>query len=214
MATMKVHGDVLSIATQRVLACLYEKELDFELVPVDIRTGAHKKQPFISLNPFGQVPAFEEGDMTLFESRAINLHIAHAYKDKGTQLIYDGKKMAIASVWMDVEAHQFDPAATKLGFELVIKPMIGGTADAAAVHENEAKLVQVLDIYEVRLAQSKYLGGDDFTLVDLHHLPCIHRLMGSQVKKLFDSRPHVSAWCADILARPAWLKVLAMQANH
>ncbi|KAI8522701.1 hypothetical protein RHMOL_Rhmol13G0017000 [Rhododendron molle] len=49
-ATMKVHGDVLSIATQRVLACLYEKQLDFEFVPVDIRTSAHKKQPFISLN--------------------------------------------------------------------------------------------------------------------------------------------------------------------
>ncbi|KAI8522704.1 hypothetical protein RHMOL_Rhmol13G0017300 [Rhododendron molle] len=186
----KVHGEVFSSATQRVLACLYEKELDFEFVPVGMRTGAHKKQPFLSLNPFGLVPAFEDGDMTLF--------------DKGTQLIYDGKKMAIASVWMDVEAHQFDPAASKLG----------GTADAAAVQEKEAKLVQVLDIYEVRLAQFKYLGGDDFTLVDLHHLPRLQRLMGSQMKKLVDSRPHVSAWCADILARPAWLKVLAMQANN
>ncbi|KAG5514262.1 hypothetical protein RHGRI_035612 [Rhododendron griersonianum] len=201
---MKVHGEVFSSATQRVLACLYEKELDFEFVPVGMRTGAHKKQPFLSLNPFGLVPAFEDGDMTLFESRAINLYIAHTYEDKGTQLLYDGKKMAIASVWMDVEAHQFDPAASKLG----------GTVDAAAVQEKEAKLVQVLDIYEVRLAQFKYLGGDDFTLVDLHHLPRLQRLMGSQMKKLVDSRPHVRAWSADILARPAWLKVLAMQANN
>ncbi|XP_058200153.1 glutathione S-transferase-like [Rhododendron vialii] len=212
---MKVHGAVLSTASQRVFACLYEKELDFELVPVDMRTGGHKKEPFISLNPFGQVPAFDDGDLKLFESRAINLYIAHAYADKGNQLIYsDGKKMAILSMWMEAEAHQFDPVASSLYWELVFKPMFGMTTDAAVVDEKEAKLGQVLDVYEARLAQSKYLGGDDFTLADLHHLPNIQVLMGTQVKKLFDSHPHVNAWCADILARPAWLKVLAMQANN
>ncbi|KAH7838425.1 hypothetical protein Vadar_026235 [Vaccinium darrowii] len=214
MATMKVHGAMFSTASQRVFACLYEKQLEFELVPVDMSTGGHKKEPFISLNPFGQLPAFEDGDLKLFESRAINLYIAHAYADKGTQLVYDGKKMATVSVWMEVEGHQFDPVASKLGWELVFKPMFGMTTDMAVVEEKEAKLGQVLDIYEVRLGQSKYLGGDDFTLVDLHHLPYIQLLMGTQVKKLFDSRPHVSAWCSDILARPAWLKVVAMQAKN
>ncbi|KAF7120142.1 hypothetical protein RHSIM_Rhsim13G0013300 [Rhododendron simsii] len=211
---MKVHGAVFTTATRKVFACLYEKELEFELVPVDMRAGHHKKEPFISLNPFGQVPAFEDGDMTLFESRAINLYIAHAYEDKGTQLIYHGKKMAILSMWMQVEANQFDPVASKLVWELVIKLIFGMTTDEAVVEVQEAKLGQVLDIYEVRLGQSKYLGGDDFTLVDLHHLPNIQYLMGTQVKKLFDSRPHVNAWCTDILARPAWLKVLAMQPNN
>jgi glutathione S-transferase len=215
MATMKVHGAVFSTASQRVFACLYKKQLEFELVPVDMSTGGHKKEPFISLNPFGLVPAFEDGDLKLFESRAINLHVAHAYADKGNQLIYqDRKKMAIALTWMQVEAHQFDPVASNLGWELAIKPMFGMATDTAVVEEKEAKLGQVLDIYEVRLGQSKYLGGDKFTLVDLNHLTSIQLLMGTQVKKLFDSRPHVSAWCADILARPAWLKVVAMQANN
>lgn len=116
-------------------------------------------------------------------------------------------------MWMEVEAHQFDPVASSLGWELAFKPMFGMTTDASVVDEKAAKLGQVLDVYEARLAQSKYLGGDDFTLVDLHHLPNIQVLMGTQVKKLFDSRTHVSAWCGDILARPAWLKVVAMQAT-
>lgn len=34
----------------RVLATLYEKGLDFELVPVDMKAGAHKQEPLISLN--------------------------------------------------------------------------------------------------------------------------------------------------------------------
>ncbi|GMY16871.1 glutathione S-transferase-like [Fagus crenata] len=213
MAAIKVHGTTLSSATIRVLAAINEKELDYELVLVDMSVGEHKKEHFLSRNPFGQVPTFEDGDLNLFESRAITTYIAHEYADKGTQLIYkDSKKMAITSVWMEVEAQQYDQAASKLAWELAAKPVFYGmSSDTAIVEENEAKLAKVLDVYENRLAQSKYLGGDCFTLADLHHLPTIHYLMGTQAKKLFDSRPHVNAWVADITARPAWLKVIALQ---
>ena len=75
------------------------------------------------------------------ESRAINKHIACEYADKGTQLIYqDSKKMAITSVWMEVEAQQYDLAASKLGWELAMKPLLGMSTDTAVVEENEAKL--------------------------------------------------------------------------
>lgn len=98
MASIKVHGVPMSTATMRVLAALYEKDLQFELIPVDMRAGAHKQEPFLSLNvskipheffflvfyfpfitkdwfdalfcflfqPFGQIPALEDGDLTLF----------------------------------------------------------------------------------------------------------------------------------------------------
>ncbi|KAF2314977.1 hypothetical protein GH714_037406 [Hevea brasiliensis] len=175
--------------------------------------GEHKKEPFISLNPFGQVPALEHGDLKLFESRAITQYIAHENHEKGTQLLCQGKQMAIVSVWMEVEAQQFEPAASKLNWEIFFKPLFGLTTDAAAVEENEAKLAKILDVYESRLAQSKYLAGDSFTLADMHHLPNLHLLFVTQSKKLIESRPHVSAWAADITARPAWAKVLAMQKN-
>lgn len=119
--------------------------------------------------------------------------------------------MAILSVWAEVEGQKFDPAASKLTFELAIKPLLGMATDPAVVEEYEAKLAKVLDVYEARLAQSKYLAGDCFTLADLHHLPNINYLINTQVKELFTSRPHVNAWCTDILSRPAWLKVSTMQ---
>ncbi|CAL9023892.1 unnamed protein product [Prunus brigantina] len=212
MATIKVYGNTISTAAMRVFAALYEKDIEFEFVPVDMRAGEHKKEPVISLNPFGQIPAFEDGDLKLFESRAITQYIAHEYFDKGTQLVIrDSKKMAILSVWTEVEGQKFDPAASKLTWELGIKPLFGMPTDSAVVEEYEGKLAAVLDVYEARLAQSKYLGGDSFTLADLHHLPTINYLMGTQSKKLFESRPHVSAWVADITARPSWNKVIAMR---
>nr|AAB65163.1 glutathione S-transferase, class-phi [Solanum commersonii] len=208
---IKVHGPMMSPAVMRVVATLKEKDLDFELIPVNMQAGDHKKEPFISLNPFGQVPAFEDGDLNLFESRAITQYIAHTYADKGNQLLpNDPKKMAIMSVWIEVEAQKFDPIGSKLGFEIVIKPMLGMVTDDAVVAENEEKLGKLLDVYESRLKESKYLGGESFTLADLHHAPSLHYLMGSKVKSLFDARPHVSAWCADILARPAWSKTLEL----
>ncbi|CAI0463010.1 unnamed protein product [Linum tenue] len=211
MAAIKIHGSPFSTASQRVFATLYEKDVDFEFVNVDMRTGEHKKEPFLSLNPFGQVPAYQEGDLTLFESRAITDHIAQKFASKGAQLVTGEAEM---KVWLQVEVNHFEPASSQLGWEQVFKPMFGMTTDPAAVEANEAKLTKVLDVYEARLSKSKYLGGDQFTLVDLHHLPNLQCLIGTPTKKLLDSRPKVSAWIADITARPAWAKVLAMQQKH
>lgn len=146
------------------------------------------------------------------ESRAINHYIAYAYASKGIPLIcQDPKKMAIVSMWMEVEAQKYDPPALKLTWELVINPTLGIATDDAVVEEHVAQLAKVLDLYEDRLAQSKFLGGHIFTLADLHHLPTIYYLMGTKIETVFTSRPHVSVWCADILARPAWQKTIEMK---
>lgn len=69
--------------------------------------------------------------------------------------------MAIASVWMEVDALQYDQIATTLGMELAYKPVVYGiSTNATVVEENEPKLAKVLDIYESRLGS---LGGDCFT---------------------------------------------------
>ncbi|GFP85625.1 glutathione s-transferase parb [Phtheirospermum japonicum] len=212
---IKVHGNVMSTATQRVLACLNEKGLGYEFVSIDMRAGEHKKEPFTTINPFGQVPGLEDEDLKLFESRAINKYIAYAYADNGTPLVFkEPKKMAIVGVGLEVEAHHFDGPASKLAWELVVKPMKGIAIDDAIVKEHEAQLAKVLDLYEIRLTECKYLSGDTFTLTDLHHLPAVTYLMATPAKALFDTRPHVSAWVADIMARPAWQKVVAMKNNN
>ncbi|XP_071719921.1 glutathione S-transferase APIC-like [Rutidosis leptorrhynchoides] len=205
---IKVYGAPGSTATLRVRACLAEKDLDYEFVKVDMANKEHKKPEFLARNPFGQVPVFEDGDLTLFESRAITQYLAHAYPDKGNSLIItDPKKMAILAVWIEVESQKFEPTASKLVWELILKSMLlGMSPDEAVVDEHEKKLEELLDVYEKRLSECKYLGGDSFTLVDLHHLPNLKYLMGTKVKRLFDARPHVSAWAADIQSRPGSIK--------
>ncbi|KAG6417838.1 hypothetical protein SASPL_120033 [Salvia splendens] len=158
-----------------------------------------------ALYPFGQIPAFQDGDLNLFESRAITRYIAHSYAGKGIPLV----SSAVEDVWAEVEAQRYEPPAAKLTWELGIKPMLGMATDDDVVKAQEAELAKVLDVYEARLAHSKYLGGEAFSLADLHHLPTLKYLMASPVKAVFDARPHVAAWVADIMARPSWQKVLA-----
>lgn len=57
MGGIKVYGMPMSTNTIRVLAALNEKGVDFELVIVDLRTGAHKHPNFLSLNVILVLPS-------------------------------------------------------------------------------------------------------------------------------------------------------------
>ncbi|KAG1371238.1 glutathione S-transferase 3 [Cocos nucifera] len=202
----------MSTNTVRVVATLNEKGLDYELVPVDLRTGAHKQPSFLALNPFGQIPVLDDGDIVLFESRAISRYIASEYKETGPDLLRSGggsAETAALEVWLEVESQQFGPPIADLVFELSIKPLLGGTTDPAVVEKQAEKLGKVLDVYEERLSKNKYLAGDHYTLADLHHMPYTFYLMATPQAKLVTSRPSVLAWWHDISARPAWKKTAA-----
>ncbi|KAD3068657.1 hypothetical protein E3N88_36537 [Mikania micrantha] len=187
---LKLHGSIFSLAGLRVLVALYEKDLDFEFVQINMSAREHKTP------------------------QAITRYISEVYADKGTDLISkDPMKLAIQAVWMEVEGQKFQVVTTKLLVELFFKPMNGRTTDESVVAEFEKQLESMLDVYEQRLTESKYLGGDRFSLPDLHHLPNLQTMMMTKMKRHIDSRPHVSAWASDILSRPSWIKVQAMQSE-
>ncbi|GMH30996.1 hypothetical protein Nepgr_032839 [Nepenthes gracilis] len=214
MATYcRLYGNVYSVGTMRVLASLYEHDVEFEFVQIDPDDEHYRTQISVALDPFGEASVFQDGEMTLFESRAIMRCLSHAYAKQGQEQVYEVPKMqGIATSWIDVEDHHFDPPAAKLIAELVEKPRKGLPADQEVVSVAVAELAAVLDVYEARLTESKLLGGDKFTAADLTHLPNLHYLMALPVcKTLFESRPHVYAWSNAILSRLAWKKVVEMQ---
>jgi glutathione S-transferase len=211
MAVKKLHGAFGCRSTMRALAPLTELELDFEFIPLDVNAGEHQKNSFLALSPFGEIPVYQEEDLTVFGSRAIMRYITHSFPIPEKALIFaEPKLQGLVANWIDIEDHQFDPPATKLINELLNKPKLGLTTDQAVVAKETEKLTKVLDVYEERLNQSDYLGGCKFTSADLTHLPNLYYLMDTPVKQLFYERPRVCAWANDILARPAWNKVVAM----
>ncbi|XVF21929.1 hypothetical protein REPUB_Repub12eG0131300 [Reevesia pubescens] len=207
--TIKLYGAAMSTCTARVLACLHETGAEFELVPVNLQIGEHKQPAFLAKNPFGQIPALEDDDLTLFESRSMSTYVADKFKGNGCDLLrtQNLKEAALVKTWMEVESQQFSPAISPLFFQFYIVPMQGGSPNQAMIDENSGKLGKVLDVYEKKLSSSKYLAGDFYSLADLHHLSLIYYLMKTPCAKLINERPHVKAWWGDISSRPAFQKV-------
>ncbi|XP_031472941.1 glutathione S-transferase F9-like [Nymphaea colorata] len=210
---VKLHGPGFAAGPRRVAVCLFEKEVEFELINVDLFSGEHKNPDFLQLQPFGLVPVIQDGDLTLFESRAILRYCSEKYSSQGTDL--HGKTIeerALVEQWLEVESHNFNAPALSLVFQLMYASKLGIPQNEEEIKSSEEKLNKVLDVYEERLSKSKYLGGDFFSLADLTHLPLIHYLVHDCGKEsLVKGRQHVSLWWEDISSRPSWKKVLELK---
>ncbi|KAH0978551.1 hypothetical protein GBA52_028270 [Prunus armeniaca] len=176
---LKLHGFPVSPCTARVEACLHEKTLEFEFVPVNI-LGLENKQPsFLAKNETGY-------DLIRHE----NL-----------------KEGALVKVWIEVESQQYHPAICPIVYEFFGKPVVGCKPDQTVIDVSLEKLEKVLDVYETRLSSNKYLAGDFYSLADLHHFAYTFYFMKTPWSSLINDRPHVKAWWEDISARPASVKV-------
>lgn len=61
----------------RLFAALIEVPLT--IVPVDFLQGEHKEEPLLSLNPWGEIPILEDGDVVLRDAQAILVYLANKY---------------------------------------------------------------------------------------------------------------------------------------
>ena len=76
---MKLHMHPASITSRPVRLFMAEKGIEAEEVLVDLMTGAHHQEPFVSFNPSRLVPVLEDGDMKLTESSAILKYLADKF---------------------------------------------------------------------------------------------------------------------------------------
>ncbi|OAE27295.1 hypothetical protein AXG93_1072s1000 [Marchantia polymorpha subsp. ruderalis] len=202
---MKLYGVPGSICTTRVLVTAAEKGLDktqLQHIPVDISAGDQKKPQYLAI----QVPALQDGDLTLFESRAVIRYLADKYEGQGTPLYGSSNRdRALVEQWLEVESHNFNPHISIVLNELVFTMSRGEDPDTKLVTTHYERLDRVLDVYEAHLSRQKYLAGDFFSLADLSHLPTIFYLIRVAKKpNVIFRRPHVLTWWQLISNRPAW----------
>ncbi|CAN6336318.1 unnamed protein product [Urochloa humidicola] len=206
--TVKVYGWAMSPYVSRALLCLEEAGVGYELVPMSRDAGDHRLPEHLDRNPFGQVPVLEDGDLTVFESRAVARHILRKYKP---ELLGEGslERSAMVDVWVEVEAHQLHPVTAAISVECIAH-FLGRTRNQAVIDENVEKLEKVLEVYEARLSKCKYLAGDFFSFADLSHFTFVHYFMGTEYAAMVHAHPHVKAWWEELAARPAARKVAAL----
>ena len=76
---IRIHRHPLSGHSHRVELFASLADIKHQLVDVDLMSGEHKGEAFLKLNPFGQVPVIEDGDVVLADSNAILIYLAKTY---------------------------------------------------------------------------------------------------------------------------------------
>jgi glutathione S-transferase len=173
--------------------------------PYDVRLvsfAAMKAPEHRALQPFGQIPTYEEGDLTLFESGAIVFHIA----ERHSALLPDGADArARAIAWMFAALNTVEPPIVNRDIAILLEGDRGW---------REARLPLVEDRIRDRLGElSSRLGDADwldgaFSAGDLLMVNVLRRLNGST---LFGEFPNLSAYVARGEARPAFRRAFDAQ---
>jgi glutathione S-transferase len=158
---------------QRVKVVLAEKNIPYEIVPIDLRNKEQKAPEYLKLNPFGKVPTLTDDGTVLYESLIINEYLEDRYPEP--PLLPKGPaKRAKARILIDYGMAHFDAPYQKLRMELMkdakeqSQPIIDGAKD---------ELRKLLRRFEEELGDQAYLMGD-FSLVDADLIPRFTRLEG------------------------------------
>ncbi|HVW30482.1 MAG TPA: glutathione binding-like protein [Polyangiaceae bacterium] len=198
---MKIFGHPGSTCTRKVLMTLAETQTPYEFILVELGKGEHKQQPHLSRQPFGQVPALEDENLKMYESRAIARYINR--KVGGKLEPSDLVGQARMEQWISVETSNFSGAAMKFIFQHTF-----GRAQAKEVLDAAQKQIDLaLDVLNAALDGREYLVGDQFTLADVCFMPYFEYLMNSPEKESITKRAAVRAWWSRVGERPAWRKV-------
>lgn len=173
--------------------------------PYDVRlvSFAAMKQPaHLALHPFGQIPTYEDGDLALFESGAIVLHLAERHDGL---LPADANARARAIAWMFAALNTLEPPIVELGMAMLFERDRSWYAE---------RLPMLQDRVRVRLGElSRRLGGADwldgaFSSGDLMMVTVLRRLNASG---LLDEYPDLAAYVARGEARPAFKRAFDAQ---
>lgn len=173
--------------------------------PYEVRLLSFKamKEPaHLALHPFGQIPTYEEGDLVLFETGAIVLHIAQS---RAGLLPDDANAKARAISWMFAALNTIEPPI----IDRTIARLVEGEA---SWYEERLPLVddrirQRLGELSDRLGNAEWLDGA-FSAGDLMMVSVLFRLKGSGI---LEEYPTLSAYVARGEERPAYQRAFAAQ---
>ncbi|KAF9231918.1 glutathione S-transferase [Melanogaster broomeanus] len=190
---VKLYGFPVSTCTRLVALICKEKEIPYELVPVDLMEDEHKSPAFMQHQPFGQIPYIDDDGFILYESRAICRYLIEKYPTQGTLGLIptDPQAEALFEQAASIEITNFDALAGSLMEEKVFKPFRDLQTDEARAAEYLAALNAKMDVYEGHPWKAEIPRWRGFCA------PLATRMSSR-------ARPNVARWWNELTNRPAW----------
>ena len=183
----------------RSLWALEELGVPYELVSVPLPET--KSADYRAVNPNGRIPALVDGDVTLFESMAINRYLAKKYDKAGLQprTLEDEARAVQWSFWGMTEV---EPSLLVVLMNRMFLP--DNQRDENAAKAAEEKLGPALAVLDGALADREYLLGPVFTIADLNVASVLSWALFAKVD--LAKTPNVKRWLTACVGRPAFAK--------
>jgi len=199
------NGQKVGIMLEELLAAGHAGA-EYDAWLINISQGDQFTSGFVDINPNSKIPALVDRSgpepIRVFESGAILLHLAEKF---GAFLPREGAARAETLSW--------------LMWQMGSAPFIGGgfghfyayapTKIEYAIDRYTMETKRLLHVADTRLAQCRYLAGDEYTIADMAVLPWFAGLWRGTVYNeartflSMDDYAHLGRWVEELLARPA-----------
>lgn len=171
-----------------------------EIVPVDFLAGDHKKEPLLSLNPLGEIPIFQDGDVTLRDSQAILVYIARKWGGE-SWLSTGAADEAHVVEWLMTAGNDIARAQN----DARLHDKFGYALDVEKARANSQR---ILGLLEAHLSKQPWLTLGRPTIADIACMPYV--ALGHEGGVSLDGYPAVQAWIARIKALPGFIGMPAI----
>ncbi|NML34283.1 glutathione S-transferase family protein [Paraburkholderia antibiotica] len=200
---IKLYTTLLSGHGHRVKLFLSLLDLPFEIVELNMKAGDNRKPEYLALNPFGQVPTIQDGEVTLFDSNAILVYLAKRYGD-ASWLPEDPLGAAAVQRWLSLAAGQiaYGPCTARL------VTVFGAPLD----HERAKQIAtKLFDVVDKELADKPFVAGEHVTIADIAaHTYIAHAPEGGVSLEPY---PHIRAWLRRVEALPRFVAMPSTKAG-
>lgn len=169
--------------------------IKLNLVPVDFMAGEHKQAPVIDLNPWGELPVLEDGEVVLRDSQAILVYLAKQYADD-EWYPQDAAGQALVQQWLSTAANEIQngPASARLvdkfGFEL-------DKARTLVISD------RILGLLESHLSKNQWLAAERATIADCAVVPYVALAHEGGIS--LDDYPAILKWIEKIKTLPGFI---------
>lgn len=187
---------------------LEEIGVPYQRVLIDRMQNAHKTPDYLKLNPNGLIPALVYGDLVLYETAAICLHLSDTHPEAGLVPPVGTAERAHFYKWLMWLTNTLQ--ATLITYFYSERSVVPGNAAGAAEvkAQAEVKIGTMLDQLDAELARhgGLWFTGEKYSALDAYVLTLCRwtRNFSSPAAR---TRPHLGPYLQRMLARPAVLRV-------
>jgi glutathione S-transferase len=192
---IRLHSTMASVNGYKVRLLLAILGVEYERMEIDMYGGEHKREPFLSLNRFGQMPAMQDGGFTIADSHACLVYLARKYDAGQTWLPIDAEGEAKVAEWLSKSANEVHQGPWMKRAK-IRRPDAIKLSDA----EIDARCDHILGLMDAHLASREWLARDHATIADLSIFAPVSILKESG----YDTSrwPAVARWLERIRALP------------